>query len=285
MIRTVELAPEEKQEPEMVAPANSGNVSIKSDGQRTTMTVDIDDTNPNADIPPEPAPVEDPARPAWLPEKFKGAEDLAKAYTELEKAYHNKGKAPEPTEVPPATPPATLETPAAVEAPKGIDMAAISKEYADNDGSLSDETYTDLAARGFDRATVDTVIAGQQAIAAGIKTEIASVAGGEAKLAQVLEWAGKNLAADQVEAYQAALGTNNKGLVKLALGGIVAAHAAAVVSEPSLVKGEPGAGSDNAEGFRSNAEMVAAMQSPKYAKDPAYRADVAKRIAKSGRLL
>ena len=32
----------------------------------------------------------DPDRPSWLPEKFNNAEDLAQAYTQLEKEFHSR---------------------------------------------------------------------------------------------------------------------------------------------------------------------------------------------------
>lgn len=214
-------------------------------------------------------------RPSWLPEKFKSPEDLAKSYTELEKAYHSKGKAAAPAGAVPA-----IEKPATAEAPKGLDMDALSQEFVTK-GALSEETYTKLAGQGMDRATVDTVIAGQQALAAGIRSEIATVAGGEEKLNAVLTWAKDKLPPAQVEAYNAAAQTKNVELVKLALSGIVAAHAAANPTEPSFLKGETVPTQGDTRPFQSNVEMVRAMQDKRYATDPAYRAEVARRIAVS----
>jgi hypothetical protein len=51
-------------------------------GLTLTQTVTTPPTGPTAPATP---PAADPNRPAYLPEKFKTAEDLAKAYVELEK--------------------------------------------------------------------------------------------------------------------------------------------------------------------------------------------------------
>jgi hypothetical protein len=65
---------------------------------------------------------------------------------------------------------------------------------------------------------------------------------------------------------------------KLALRGIVAAYKDAVGQEPSLVTGEAMPRAATAQPFRSRAEMVRAIQDPKYDKDPAYQKDVQARI-------
>lgn len=234
---------------------------------------------------------ETPQRPAWLPEKFESGEALAKSYAELEKAFHAKGgtKPAEPPATPPATPPAPVAgiptiTPEAPKepaaAPAGIDMAAIGAEFTTN-GGLSPETYEALAAKGMDKATVDTFIAGQQAIATRLRADIASVAGGEEQLNAVLAWANQNLSPEAVAAYNAAAATKDVGLVKLALTGIVSQFNAANPKEPTFVKGGSNAPptADGALPWSSNAEMIAAINDPRYAKDPAYRKMVEARHA------
>jgi hypothetical protein len=215
-------------------------------------------------------------RPSWLPEKFKTPEDLAKSYTELEKAFHAKTAPPPATDKPkPDTPPA--EDKPKLDTPKA-DLAAVAAEF-EQTGSLSEDTYTKLAAAGFDRATVDSHIAGQVALAKQIRQDIASVAGGEEKLTKVLEWAGKNLPKDQIEAYDAAAKSKNVNLVKLALAGIVQAFNTANPAEPNLITGQPAPLSGGVQPFRSNAEIVEAMRDRRYQTDPAYRELVARRMA------
>src|SRR5690606_27809848 len=86
----------------------------------------------------------DPQRPAWLPEKFSSPEDLAKAYAELESKLGGQKK-----EETPATPPTKEEAEKAV-SEAGLDMAALSKEYAEL-GGLSEDTLKALEAKGITR--------------------------------------------------------------------------------------------------------------------------------------
>lgn len=213
-----------------------------------------------------------------IPEKFGGdVGKLTQAYLALEKEFHARTAAPvAPVPTPASTPASTPN------APTGLDMGALSQEFSEK-GALSPETYTALAAKGYDKQTVDTFIAGQQALAAGIRQDIATVAGGEEQLNKVLQWAQGNLSPSQLAAYEAATATKNVELVKLSLQGIVAAHAAANPPEPKFVTGQEIPGNMGAKPFGSNVEMVEAINNPKYGRDPAYRAEVARRLAASMR--
>ena len=92
-------------------------------------------------------------RPSWLPEKFNTAEDLAKAYGELEKAYSSK-EAPQPM------------TQQQVEQTTGLSLDNYYNEFAEK-GELSEDSYNQLASQGLSRDLVDSYIEGQSAIADG----------------------------------------------------------------------------------------------------------------------
>jgi hypothetical protein len=100
-------------------------------------------------------------RPEWLPEKFKSAEDMANAYSELEKKLGQPQ--PQEEEQPQQTEEtnddeqtqATNYNEAVVEA---------SQEFFNNDGQLSEETYKKLEGIGLPRDLVDSYAAGQQAL-------------------------------------------------------------------------------------------------------------------------
>ena len=97
---------------------------------------------------------ETPERPEWLPEKFKTPEDMAKAYAELEKAK-SKGEAPDDKD---KDTDATAEK-AVDEA--GLDMDALSKEYAES-GELSKESLEALSKVGITEDMVQSYITGQE---------------------------------------------------------------------------------------------------------------------------
>jgi len=121
---------------------------------------------------------EDEARPNWLPEKFASAEELAKAYGELEKKMSSpKEEVPESTE----------------EAPEEVQqLDKYYEEYTENN-ELSDKSYTELESMGLSRDLVDGYIAGQKALADNDVATIHNVVGGQDNYANLLDWSAKNL--------------------------------------------------------------------------------------------
>lgn len=231
---------------------------------------------------PEGAPAAAPEgeRPAWLPEKFKTAEDFAKSYAELE--AKQSGKAPEAAPAPEATSPeGTPKAPegeAATElASKGLDLAEFSTEFSKS-GSLSAESYTKLEAAGYPKAIVDGYIAGQQALAVQFESEVKS-ASGEVPFDDVHAWAATNLSPADATAYNAAIDSGDVAKAKLAVQGITAKYQAAYPPEGQLVTGKSGV--PQGEAYESLAQMKADMADPKYKNDPAFRAKVASKLGNS----
>lgn len=207
-------------------------------------------------------------RPGWLPEKFKSPEDLAKAYAELEKKISQpKTEAPAGGD----------EADKAVQA-AGLNMEDLQSRYMAN-GQLEDSDYEALAKIGIDRDMVDSYIAGQEALVENIRLSAFNQVGGEDNYRSMVTWAAQNLTQDERDAYDAAMDDPNPSSRSLAIAGLHAKWTAAVGAEPSLVTGETG--QDTGDAFRSPAELTAAMRDPRYRTDPAYRADVQAKIARS----
>jgi hypothetical protein len=248
------------------------------EGHDAAMAAKVD-AGTNVSAPATPAtPAAD--RPAWLPEKFASAEDFAKAYGELEK----KLGAPK-VETPAA--PASTEIPATPDAARsqvenaGLDFDALSAEF-NKDGKLSEATYEKLAKGGINKTVVDQYVAGQQALASQIRTDVFTAAGGEEAYTDMVTWAKDSLSAAEVEAYNATMNSGNVASMKLAVDGLKARFTAANGSAPSLVGG--GSSRSNAaqgDVFRSVAELTTAMKDPRYSTDPAYRADVTAKLGRS----
>jgi hypothetical protein len=257
-------------------PANV-NASVSEPVEKDGVTsVSVDPSNK-----PETPPAEEPAgeRPGWLPEKFKTPEDLAKAYGELEKKQSQGGKKDD------ATPPeGDLKIPPeaeanAAEAEAGIDMDVLAQEYADNGGSLKDETYEKLEKAGFKRDQVDRYIKGQEALAQNLRNGLYDEAGGKEKFEAAMKWAATGLSKDERIVYNAMVDSGNLEGAKLAMRGLMAKYATAEGSEPNLVSGEGAPATAGAQSFRSNAEITKAMSDPRYKTDEAYRKEVAQRLA------
>lgn len=218
-----------------------------------------------------PAAQEAPAaeRPSWLPEKFASVEDMAKAYAELE---GKQAKPAEPATEAPATP-AEAEKAVGTEA-----MAKFNAEYAEK-GELSPESYAELAAKGFDKQTVDIYVNGLKASAAAYETTVKSAVGTEADFTAMVEWATANASDAQLAAYNTAVNSGNADLAKLGAQGLFAAFRAAQPAEPNLVSGT-GTGAV-ADVYESVAQMRADMGKPEYKADPAFRAKVAAKLGRS----
>lgn len=215
-------------------------------------------------------------RPAWLPEKFKTAEDMAKAYASLEsKLGAPKADAPAPTIAQPAQP---VDAVAAV-AKAGLDMAALNKEYADNAGKLTDSTLAKFEAAGIPKATVEQYVKGQEAIAAKVTADAVALAGDETTLKAALSWGQANLSASDAAAYNKALESGDPSMAKLALQGLLSSYRNAVGTDPKLVRPNANPAARGVEPFASNAQLVAAMADKRYNTDPAYRKGIADRLA------
>lgn len=243
--------------------------------QRMVALVDARNAAPAVDVPPEITQ----ARPAWLPEKFKTPEEMAASYTALEAKLG--GPRADSGVTPPVDPLATPTEPeaAAVVQQAGLDMAALSAEYA-KDGALSEASLAKLGAAGVTPTMVDTYIKGQEAIAAAFVADVKSATpGGAGKYDEMMAWAKVNLTPAEIAAYNAATETNSADQVKLAITGLGAKFTAAVGSEPALIGGHGAqAGGDV---FASKAQMVEAMRDRRYNTDPAYRRSVAEKLGRS----
>lgn len=213
-----------------------------------------------------PASGGDTGRPAWLPEKFKTPEDLVKSYTELESKL-GTGEAKKLDEKKPDDP--------APAAPKESPLAKAAQEVAAN-GFLTEATAKALTEKGIPLSDVQAYIAGKKSEAEVLQTELTKVTGDAESLTETLKWAKENLDRDTVAAYDEAVASGRVKVAAALLQGIVAARG----KEPKLVEGSTN-GLGGIQGFASQAQMIQAMNDPKYAADPAYRELVAKRLAAS----
>lgn len=214
-------------------------------------------------------------RPDWLPEKFKSAEDMAKAYSELESKLGQPQQQQEETQEAQGT--ESVSEVSELLDSKGLDFDVFQQEY-DETGQLSPDAYQALEEAGFPESMVDSWIAGQNALASQMTTEMYDIAGGGEEYAQMVQWASDNLPENEVSAYNVTMESGDPNLIRLAVQGLNARYRSE--AEPTLLQGGTGAVSTGGR-FDSTAELTAAMSDPRYAKDPAYRQAVADKLAKS----
>ncbi|MDX0455497.1 capsid assembly protein [Sinorhizobium medicae] len=218
----------------------------------------------------------DAERPEWLPPKFKSAQDMAAAYAELEK----KVGAPEAKadETPKPDEPKPEEPKKEDEVAGKVNLAALSDEWA-NDGKISDASYADLEAKGYDKATVDQYIAGQTALAELATQRITGAAGGKEEMDRMFAWATTSLAAAEVETFNASFANADVNAAVIAMEQLKGKYEAANGRDPKLLGGKPPNGT--VDTFTSWAEVTTAMSDPRYGSDHAYRAKIEQKMARS----
>lgn len=240
---------------------------------------------PEAPSAPSPSPVEPGTgegadRPDWLPAEFATPQQFREAYEALAKPPSESPGTPAPEE-PPAGAPGDEATPwaARVTEDAGLDYSAVSDYYAEN-GTLAEEHYTAFDAAGLPRELIDGYLAGQGAILAQFKSTVLASTGGEELWTSAAEWAGAgNFSEAELSAYNAAVDSGDPAQAVLAVQGLVARYQNRTGVEPNLADGQGGA--SDVPGYESQAQFVADINNPLYAKDPAFRAKVESRAARS----
>jgi hypothetical protein len=206
----------------------------------------------------------DAERPEWLPEKFDNAEDMAKAYAELEKKLGANVKEK------------TDEDGAATEPSQSNDLIVeASKEFFEK-GELGDATYEALAKLGLNRELVDSYAAGQASLMDNQQVAIKGAAGDDYDA--MTEWAGDNLTDAEMTAYNDIVTNGAVDHAKLAVSGLHARFRSATGSTaPKLSMGST-TGSGNIP-FQSMQEVSRAMNDPLYKSgDKAYHAEIDRRL-------
>lgn len=159
----------------------------------------------------------------------------------------------------------------------GLDFEALGVEYAEK-GDLSPESYEALAKIGISDDMVKSYLAGVEARSAVNEAEVLSTIGGAEKYAEISQWALENMSEEDLAEYNAAV-TNPK-TAKFAVRALAAQYEQAEGKAPNLVT-PSGPASNKSAAFQSSAEVVAAMQDPRYRNDPAYQRQVQQRLAMS----
>ena len=214
--------------------------------------------------------------------KYKNAEELEKAYVELQKKLGDdketeQASAEEKTgDNPQLSEGATLITDA-------------SKEYYDNGNKLSPETlakFSSMSTQDLIKAYMEVQSNPEfQAQAAPVDitpqqvNQIKNAAGGEQAYANIVNWAKSNVNQDQLDAFNNVVNSGNIPAIQLAVSGLKAEYDSANGVEGRMVTGKTAP--NNGDVFRSQAELVRAMNDPRYDNDPAYRQDVIEKLDRS----
>ena len=215
--------------------------------------------------------------------KYKDAQELEKAYMELQSKLGEQGKE--------ETASAEEETPEEPKLSTGASLITeAQKEYYDNGNKLSEETmakFSEMSSADLLQAYIEINAnnpqQAEEAQAADITeaqiSDIKKSAGGDQVYANVVNWAKDNLDQSQVNAFDEVVNTGSVAAIKLAVAGLKAQYDNANGVEGRMVTGK--APTNSGDIYRSQAELVAAMNDPRYDRDPAYRQDVIEKLDRS----
>ena len=109
--------------------------------------------------------------------------------------------------------------------------------------------------------------------------ELMKMVGGDKAYKSMLDWAGDNFAKEEVEMYDGVMESGNPNAIFFAVQALQARYNDSVGSDGQLLTGR--GTQDTDDSFKSQAELVAAMSDSRYDRDPAYRAELMRRLENS----
>ena len=110
-------------------------------------------------------------------------------------------------------------------------------------------------------------------------TELRQIVGGDDEYGSMLNWASENLSPEEIDRYDAVMENGDKNAMSFAVEALFNRYQDAVGVEGQLLTGKATANTKDV--FRSQAEVVRAMSDPRYDNDPAYRQDVFAKLERS----
>ena len=212
--------------------------------------------------------------------KFENAEELENAYLNLQKKL---GSDDEDVEVDTEE----LDYPDEVVDSVSVMMDA-SEEYYANDGQLSEETmerFSEMSSRElvdayvamYERGDVAQGSEGRALTDSEMITVYNSV-GGEAEYNRLTGWASENLESKALDAFNNIVDQGNPTAIQIAVAGLRSEYETQEGYEGRMLSGKA---AQSRDAFRSQAEVVQAMNDPRYDQDPAYRQDIYDKLERS----
>ena len=217
--------------------------------------------------------------------KYKNAEDLEKAYVELQKKLGDREE-PEATKDEEEVTDEKEEPKEKSEAYSLIESA--SDEYFKNGESLSPETlekFKGMSSQDLVNGYMQMVKDNPQTNNTEVDVNTAEInkiqnsVGGEAQYNNLVTWAGNNLPENEIKAFDDLVGTGNAAAIQLGVDAIKSRYEAVNGYEGRRLTGK--AADTSGDVFRSQAQLVEAMSDPRYDRDPAYRQDVVAKLERS----
>jgi len=110
--------------------------------------------------------------------------------------------------------------------------------------------------------------------------QLFEMVGGEKAYKSMLNWAGQNMSKEEIEMYDSVMATGSANSIYFAVQALSNKYSDAVGNDGQLLTGKRSAAQQDAQ-FRSQQELVQAMNDPRYDRDPAFRDDVMRKLQNS----
>ena len=217
--------------------------------------------------------------------KYQNAEELEEAYLNLQKKLGSQDKDDEVEDT-------TLdEDEYPEEVADGVDLIqTASEEYFENEGALSEETmerFKEMSSSELVEAYMAIRDRNPDVDGGGYSEDLTDAemnqvynsAGGEAEYNNLTTWAAQNLDESKMDAFNDIIDRGNATSIQIAVAGLRAEYENQEGYEGRMLTGK--AAKSSGDIFRSQAEVVQAMNDPKYDRDPAYRQDVYDKLERS----
>lgn len=204
--------------------------------------------------------------------KYKNAEELEAAYIELQKKLGDNSEESEVTEE------------EAEEEEESTDSSLFDRLWDEAKGEefsddilkeLSESNPTDLAKMYLDYRNSQPTNSITEKDASTLMDSI----GGEEKYSDMMKWAIDNVPDAEIDMYDSVMESGDRNAAFFAMQALSYKYGESVGVEGKLVQGK--APTDTIKGFKSQAEVVNAMQDPRYDRDPAYRQEIMAKLESS----
>lgn len=213
--------------------------------------------------------------------KYKSAEELEKAYVELQKklgenSEEEQGEAePSEEEAPEPSPAQSLITNASAEyAEKGELSEEMMSKFSEMSSKDLVQAYMEIQANAPQAEAAEPVELSDNDVNA-IKNSV----GGEAIYEKVIDWASNNLNETQIKAFDDIVATGNADAIQMMVNGLKSQYDSNNGFEGQMLSGK--APKSSGDVFRSQQQVVEAIADPRYDRDPGYRNEVLEKLERS----
>ena len=209
--------------------------------------------------------------------KYKNAEELESAYIELQKKLGSSESESEPESEDTESEEAPEETTSFLD---DLWEQSRSEYKQDTLDKLRGMDPTELANMYLEyRNEVQKQAPAKQEISPEVAAQLKGIVGGDANYANMTNWASSNLSKEEITMFDQVMDSGDPNAAFFAINSLAQRYQDAVGFDGKMITGKSSASTK--AGFKSQAEMIEAMQDPRYDRDPAYRQEVMQKLESS----